>query len=82
MVPLNSKRLTITYLCKITQAMELPVSVSGEQFRQLIEGKIIGMGKEPRNVQVLIKEVESGDEHLFLQDKKACLWIPPQSVET
>ena len=49
--------------------MELPVSVPGDQLRQMIDGKLIAMEKEPRNVQVLMMEAESGEESLSLQDE-------------
>ena len=48
--------------------MELPVSVPGDQLRQMVDGKLIAMVKEPRNVQVLITEVGSEEESLALQD--------------
>ena len=69
-LPLNSRRLTVANLRKIAHCMSLPVSVPGTELRQLIDGKLIGMGKEPRNVQVVIVETESGVERLSLQDEE------------
>ena len=66
-LPLNSRRLTVANLRKIAHGMSLPVNVPGTELRQLIDGKLIGMGKEPRNVQVVIVETESGLERLSLQ---------------
>ena len=68
-LPLNSRRLTNAHLRRIAHAMELPVSVPGDQLRQMVDGKLIAMEKEPRNVQVLITEAESGEESLALQDE-------------
>ena len=52
--PLNSKRLTAALLRRIANALSLPTDAPAEQLRQLIEGKLITMGKEPMNVQVLV----------------------------
>ena len=68
-LPLNSRRLTVANLRKIAHGMSLPVNVPGTELRQLIDGKLIGMGKEPRNVQVVIVETESGVERLSLRDE-------------
>ena len=59
-LPLNSRRLTNAHLRRIAHAMELPVSVPRDQLRQMVDGKLIAMEKEPRNVQVLITEAEPG----------------------
>ena len=53
-LPLNSRRLTAALLRKIAHAMTLPTAVPAEQLRQLIDGKLIAMGKEPMNVQVVV----------------------------
>ena len=67
-LPLNSRRLTAAFLRMIAQAMALPTNVPPDQLRQLIEGKLIAMGKEPRNVQVLVTEGETGEERPDLMD--------------
>ena len=67
-LPLNSRRLTNTHLRRITHAMELPVSIPRDQLRQMVDGKLIAMEKEPKIVQVLIAEEGSGKESLALQD--------------
>ena len=68
LLPLNSKRLTIVYLRTTARAMELLTKGSMTETRQMIKGKIIGSGREARNVQVVIKEDESGAEFVFLMD--------------
>ena len=68
-LPLNSRRLSTAVLRKIAHAMGLPVSVTGNELRQLIEGKLIATGREPKSVQVLIGMSESGEESLGLQDE-------------
>ena len=49
-LPLNSRRLTGTLLRMIAQAITLLTNVPPDELRQLIEGKLIAMGNEPRNV--------------------------------
>ena len=68
-LPLNSRRLSTAVLRKIAHAMGLPVSVTGDELRQLIKGKLIATGREPKSVQVLISMSESGEESLGLQDE-------------
>ena len=68
-LPLNSRGLSATVLRKLAHAMDLPVSVTGEELRQLIDGKLIATGKEHKNVQVLVSVSEAGEESLALQDQ-------------
>ena len=51
-MPINSKRLTKTYLSRIAEKLELATKASAEETRQIIEGKLIEMGREPCNVQI------------------------------
>ena len=41
---------------------------SKEETRQLIDGKLMGTGKEPRNVQVLVRQLSEAEELLTLVD--------------
>ena len=66
-LPLNSQRLTAALLKMIAHAMSLPTSVPADELRQLIDGKLIAMGKEPGNVQVLVTGTGRGEEHPALQ---------------
>ena len=50
--PLSSRRLTLTHLHAIAQALKLPTSASGEDILLMIEGKLGEMGRNPRTVQV------------------------------
>jgi hypothetical protein len=68
-LPLNSRRLMAALLRMIAHAMSLPTSAPADELRQLIDGKLIAMGKEPRNVQVLVMGTERGGEHPALQDE-------------
>ena len=77
--PLNSKRLTIVYLRTIARAMELSTKGSVTETRQMIKGKIIGSGREPRNVQVLIEEDESCAEFVFLMDMSG-VFVGPELI--
>ena len=54
-LPLNSRRLSTAVLRKIAHPMGLPVSVTGNELRQLIEGKLISTRREPKSVQVMSK---------------------------
>ena len=41
-LPLNSKRLTATNLKHIAQALELPTTLSSDEIRTLVDGKLTG----------------------------------------
>ena len=67
--PLNSKRLLSGQLQALAKILGLPGGASMEETRQLIEGKLIELGHEPRNVQVIVKE----DEQIFLVDDEGII---------
>ena len=67
--PLNSKRLISGQLQALAKILGLPGGASMEETRQLIEGKLIELGHEPRNVQVIVKE----DKQIFLVDDKGII---------
>ena len=66
-MPLNSKKLTGLLLKQLARGLEIAPGSSGDELRQLIEGRLETKGRDPRNVQVLVEEVEIGME-LSLQD--------------
>ena len=67
--PLNSKRLTSSQLQALANALELPSGASSEETRQLIEGRLMELGHEPRNVQVVVAE----DQRIFLVNDKGTI---------
>ena len=67
-LPLNSKRLTGVYVQTIARAMDLPTKESVTETRQMIEGKLGDVGREPTNVQVFIGEDDDGAEFVSLVD--------------
>ena len=68
-LPLNSKRLRTVQLQRLARALSIPTSASGDELRQLIDGKLEGMEREPRNVQVVISEAEHGPARLSLKER-------------
>ena len=42
-LPLNSKRLKTVQLQRLARALSIPTSASGDELRQLIDGKLEGM---------------------------------------
>ena len=50
--------------------MELPTNTKGavDETRLIIEGKLVGMGRDPLNVQVLVAEDSHGREFVSLRD--------------
>ena len=60
--PLNSKRIASGQLQALAKVLELPTGASNEETRQLLEGKLMELEREPRNVQVVVRE----DKRIFL----------------
>ena len=70
-LPLNSRWLMTAHVRALAEKLGLPTRAATEELRQLIEGKLADMGREPKNVQVILKEPEEGTEEemfLFLVD--------------
>lgn len=65
---LNSKCLTSVYVYTIARAMELPTKGSVAETRQMIEGKLDNIGREPMNIQVIIHDDHDGTEFVSLVD--------------
>ena len=68
-LPLNSKRLKVAYMQQLARALEVPTAASSDDVRQMIEGKLRQMGREPPNVQVIVQQgIGQSRVHLSLQD--------------
>ena len=65
--PLNSKRLTAPVLKQIAGTLGVPDTAALDEIRQMIDGKLLEMGREPRNTQVVLGEAAHGI-HICLQD--------------
>ncbi|KAL5481622.1 hypothetical protein EMCRGX_G021819 [Ephydatia muelleri] len=65
---LNSRRLTTAHIRQLAVALEIPTRASAADILRMIEGKITEDGRDPFNVQVVVKEGEDGGILLQLQD--------------
>ena len=79
---MNSKRLTKTYLFRIAEKLELPTKASAEKTRQIIEGKLLEMGREPHNVQIELELREEKECHLAERRQWGVLEVEPHVQET
>ena len=66
--PPNSRRLTIPYLKAVAKAVGLPVTDSADETRVMIDGNLEEMGRDSRNVQVIVTRDQHGHETLSLRD--------------
>ena len=70
--PPSSRRLTSPLLRCLAAHLELPTSASAEDLRQMVDGKLVAMEREPREVQVVLatSSAEPGAtaDSLLLQD--------------
>ena len=68
-LPLNSKRLTAAHVQQLARTLGLPTTASPDNIRQMIDGKLAEIGREPPNFQVVVqREVEGDRAYLYLQD--------------
>ena len=65
-MPMNSKGLTKAYLSQIAETLELPAKASAKKTRQIIEGKLEEMSKEPHNLQIEVDAREEDSEFVLL----------------
>ena len=49
-LPLNSKPLTALQLTQIAESVELQTKGSPHEILQMIDGKLVELGREPKNV--------------------------------
>ena len=73
--PLNSKRIVADQLFEVATLLDLPKGASVAETRQLIEGKLLELGHEPRNVQVIVQlddEARTGST-IFLVDESGVI---------
>ena len=75
--PLNSRRLTARIIGRIAEALEVPTRGSLEDTRQMLEGKLVEGGKEPRNVQVVLDETDEGVAVRLADEDGTFLEVPP-----
>ena len=57
---LNSSQLIANVIGQIARELDLPTAESLEETRQILDRKLVEMGREPRNVQVNLEEMECG----------------------
>ena len=55
----NSRRLPVHILHSIVGMLEVPAKASSDELRQLIEGQLAEIGKDPGNVQIIVEEKEA-----------------------
>ena len=68
--PLNSKKLVVSLLRRLAAMLELLSEGTAATLRQLIEGKLVELEYEPRNVQVV---VANADSKLYLVNESGIL---------
>ena len=72
--PLNSKTIVASQLQTLAKLLELPTGASASETWQIIEGQLLELGYQPKNVQVVVQEEESGDtSRLLLVDESGVI---------
>ncbi len=78
-LPLNSRRVTTAYLQLLAQSLGLPTGMSADELRQQVEGKMLAMEHEPRNVQVVVQEQTRTELRLLMVDERG-VFIDTEAV--
>ena len=78
-LPLNSRRPKADHLHQLAAALGMAVKASGDEFHQMIDGKLIGEGKETRNIQAVLAEGPSSE--FFLEDADGRFLTVPATME-
>ena len=81
-LPLTSRRVTIQYLKQLAGELGLPEDTSASDVGQHIEGAIQEMGREPRNVQVVLQETETGMAVSLQDEQGVFLTAEPREAVT
>ena len=68
--PLNSKKIVVNQMRKLAAMLELLSEGISVTLRQVIEGKSLELGHEPRNTQII---VASADSKLYLVDESGII---------
>ncbi|XP_065915676.1 myosin-13-like [Dysidea avara] len=73
--PLNSKRIVADQIFELATLLDLPSGASVTETRQLIEGRLLELGHEPRNVQVIVQLDDEGKNgsRIFLVDESGVI---------
>ena len=73
--PLNSKRIVADQIFEIATLLDLPGGASVAETRQLTEGRLLELGHEPRNVQVIIQVEDDAKDsrRIFLVDESGVI---------
>ena len=79
--PINSRRLTKDLVGRVAVALDLPTGGSMEETRQMIQGKLVETGREPRNVQVTLTETGGGVVVSLRDEDGTFLEVQPAVVE-
>ena len=82
--PLNSKKIVVSQLRRLASMLELPSEGTSATLRQVIEGKLVELGHEPRNTQVIVASVDST---LYLVDESGIIGqesehVSPENLNT
>ena len=64
--PFGSKRISLTQLRQLAQALELPIGGNSADLQVMVEGKLREMERDPSSVQVVLKKI--------LVMAKLCSW--------
>ena len=80
-LPFNSKKITGAMMKQLARGLEIPATGGGAELRLLVEGKLVKLGREPRNIQLSVVTRENGVT-LSLQDADSVfLTVDPIPVE-
>ena len=67
--PFGSKRISITQLRQLAQALELPIVGNSADLQVMVEGKLREMERDPSSVQVVLEKDTGNGQTMLLEDE-------------
>ena len=67
--PFGSKRISLTQLRQLAQALELPIGGNSADLQVMVEGKLREMERDPSSVQVVLEKDTGNGQTMLLEDE-------------
>ena len=67
--PFGSKRISLTQLRQLAQALELPIGGNSADLQVMVEGRLREMEKDPSSVQIVLEKDDEYGQTMLLEDE-------------
>ena len=67
--PFGSKRISLTQLRQLAQALELPIGGNSADLQVMVEGRLREIEKDPSSVQIVLEKDDEYGQTMLLEDE-------------